>query len=244
MVKATSVNQLVRELGCLDKEAELALESHPEVSDAREVIKSELAYRRRKFAPALTKIWQKYTKDDNTNFDQTIALLTDLDVEPEDEVVLALVYELGAPSVGVFNQQKYIDGWGRLGCSTLAHMKTATKKLATMMRSESSYFARVYRNTFKYNLEPGHRFLDAETAVGYWQLLLLPRFPTLTDVINKWCTFIEKDGKVSFDNWNMFLEFCEYAKIDPTFSSYDDTASWPITIDEFIESLQAERAQQ
>lgn len=47
--------------------------------------------------------------------DGTIRLCEDLDVNPEDVVLLAVAYELKSPRVGEWNKQGWTDGWKSIG---------------------------------------------------------------------------------------------------------------------------------
>jgi DCN1-like protein 1/2 len=74
-----------------------------------------------------------------------------------------------------------------------------------------------------------------DTAVAYWNLLLVPRHPIVTE----WTTFVTENYKrgISKDTWNMILEFTTYYESDPSLASYDEEAAWPSVIDEFVEYL-------
>lgn len=47
--------------------------------------------------------------------DGTIKLCEDLDVNPEDVVLLAVAFELKSPRVGEWNKQGWTEGWKALG---------------------------------------------------------------------------------------------------------------------------------
>jgi hypothetical protein len=47
--------------------------------------------------------------------DGTIALCIDLNVDPEDVVMLAVAYELGSQRMGEWNKTGWVDGWKKLG---------------------------------------------------------------------------------------------------------------------------------
>lgn len=48
--------------------------------------------------------------------DGTIRMCSDLGVDPEDIVLLAVAYELKSPSMGVWKKAGWVDGWKALGC--------------------------------------------------------------------------------------------------------------------------------
>ena len=48
--------------------------------------------------------------------DGTIKFCEDLNVNPEDVVLLALAYELKSPSMGIWERKGWVDGWKSIGC--------------------------------------------------------------------------------------------------------------------------------
>ena len=55
--------------------------------------------------------------------DGTIKLCSDLGVDPEDVVLLAVAYELKAPRLGSWAKTGWVEGWKRLG---YAHLHSAS----------------------------------------------------------------------------------------------------------------------
>lgn len=52
---------------------------------------------------------------EDITIDGTIKLCEDLDVNPEDVVLLAIAYELKSPSMGVWTKKGWVEGWKALG---------------------------------------------------------------------------------------------------------------------------------
>ena len=52
---------------------------------------------------------------EDITIDGTIKLCQDLDVDPEDVVLLAVAYELKSPSMGQWERKGWVDGWKALG---------------------------------------------------------------------------------------------------------------------------------
>ena len=52
--------------------------------------------------------------------DGTIALCTELGVDPEDVALLALAYELKSPSPGEWARKGWVDGLKVLGCVSVS----------------------------------------------------------------------------------------------------------------------------
>lgn len=61
--------------------------------------------------------------------DGTILLCEDLQVDPEDVVLLAVAYELKSPKVGEWNRKGWIEGWSRLGSVYLGTLAAGPMKI-------------------------------------------------------------------------------------------------------------------
>jgi hypothetical protein len=53
--------------------------------------------------------------DDIINIEGTIQYFEAIGLDPEEPTVLALAYQLDAPSLGVFNRHGFVEGWRNLG---------------------------------------------------------------------------------------------------------------------------------
>ncbi|KAF9054147.1 Cullin binding-domain-containing protein [Panaeolus papilionaceus] len=209
-------------------------------------------------APSTAKIealFQSY-KDpdgDEITIDGTIKLCADLEVDPEDVVLLAVAYELKSPRVGEWTRKGWVDGWKSIGCVW------PLQRLKERLASDSVYFKSVYGHTFDFARSEGQRSLGLETALAFWNLLLPHGYSegALTtsnaregnddvdmdgnvsgwkeEYTQWWFEFLtEKKLKgVSKDTWLMFLDFVR--SINANFSNYDENAAWPSTIDDFVE---------
>ncbi|KAL5520319.1 hypothetical protein ACEPAG_9533 [Sanghuangporus baumii] len=216
----------------------------------------------------LSAIFDKYKdpESDDILIDGTIKLCEDLEVNPEDVVLLAIAYELKAPSMGRWTRKGWIDGWRNLGQDTIEGMRKTLSILSQKLASDARYFQQVYNYTFDFARSEGQRSLALDDAQGFWSLLIPHGLsggalrheiedddedeamamdeegwkPEYTDW---WFEFLrEKGGKgVSKDTWQMFLEFIRV--IDSKFEKYDETAAWPSTIDDFVVWAREKRSQ-
>lgn len=98
--------------------------------------------------------------DDIISIDGTIRLCSDLCVDPEDVVLLAVAYELKAPGVGEFTRAGWREGWRALGIDALLGMKNLLPQLRRDLGSEFSYFRKVYLYTFEFARSEGQRSLS------------------------------------------------------------------------------------
>ncbi|KAI9465122.1 defective in Cullin neddylation protein 1 [Russula earlei] len=196
----------------------------------------------------LEKLFNKYK-------DGTLNLCSDLGVDPEDVVLLAVACELQSPSVGRWKKASWISGWKGLGVESFDGMKAAIPRLRKRLGADPDYFRRVYLFTFEFARSEGQRSLGIEFAVAFWGLLLpfglkggALRFQDCggdepmkanagwtEEHTQLWYDFLmEKNIKgISKDTWSMFLVFLR--TIDATFETYDMEAAWPSTIDDFVE---------
>lgn len=109
--------------------------------------------------------------------DGTIKLCGDLEVDPEDVVLLAVAFELKSPGIGRWTKQGWIEGWKGLGYVTqifilsssvattsfrvdsITAMKVILPKLATQLSNDPYYFRKVYNHTFEFGRSEGQRSL-------------------------------------------------------------------------------------
>ncbi|CAA7261982.1 unnamed protein product [Cyclocybe aegerita] len=208
----------------------------------------------------LSQLFDKYKDPDGDDItvEGTIKFCEDLEVDPEDVVLLAVAYELSSKRMGQWTRQGWIDGWKNVGTDSISGMKDSLSRLRTQLASDPVYFQKVYNHTFDFARSEGQRSLGTETAQAFWGLLLPHGFEggALTkkppsdgdgdvsmddgggwrEEYNQWWFdfLTHKGGKgVSRDTWVMFLDFVR--SIDSNFSTYDMEAAWPSTIDDFVE---------
>jgi len=214
-------------------------------------------------APSTSKLGQLFDKykdsdEDEITVDGTIKFCEDLEVDPEDVVLLAVAFELKSPRMGQWTRQGWVDGWKAIGTDSISGMKSALARLRNQLASDPSYFQKVYNHTFDFARAEGQRSLALDTAQALWVLLLhhgfnggalahIPSEDVDDDVkmdgeegwkeeyIQWWFDFLNQKGLkgVSKDTWVMFLDFIR--STDSTFSNYDMEAAWPSTIDDFVD---------
>ncbi|KAJ8073023.1 Scaffold-type E3 ligase [Marasmius tenuissimus] len=200
----------------------------------------------------------KDPEGDEITADGTIKFCTDLEVDPEDVVLLAIALELKSPRLAEWSKKGWTDGWKELGCDSIVAMKAVLPKLKDKLANDRTYFRKVYLHTFEFARAEGQRSLPIESAQAFWSLLLPHGLsgtalahvqkdgdgdvsmtggeegwkPEYTDW---WLEFVtEKKLKgVSKDTWSMFLDFM--TSIDAKFEKHNTEEAWPSTIDDFVD---------
>ncbi|KAG6811503.1 hypothetical protein H0H92_007105 [Tricholoma furcatifolium] len=122
----------------------------------------------------LTTLFNNYkdTDDDEISAEGTIAFCQDLDVDPEDVVLLAVAFELKSPRLGHWSLKGWVDGWKALGADSIPAMQAILPQLSNKLASDSDYFKKVYNFTFQFSKPENQRSLGTENAVAFWSLLL------------------------------------------------------------------------
>ena len=96
---------------------------------------------------------------DTISIDGTLSFCADLEVDPEDVVLLAVAFELKAPGVGEFTRAGWKEGWRSLGVDSIAGMKNVLPRLRRNLGSDFKYFNKVYLFTFDFARTEGQRSL-------------------------------------------------------------------------------------
>lgn len=156
----------------------------------------------------------------------------DLNVQPEEFVVLILCWNFGATQMCRFTREEFINGCKRLRVDSTAGMKLIFHEMTDEVL-DFEKFKDLYRFTYKFGLESEQRVLPTEMAALLWKLVFSQREPP---ILERWLAFLEKHPHVRGiprDTWNMFLNFCDAVGND--LSNYDDTEAWPCLFDDFVE---------
>jgi len=221
---------------------------------------SDPATMERKIMDLFTKYKDKEV--DEIAIDGTLKFCEDLDVNPEDVILLAVAYELKSPGIGAFPKEGWVSGWKRLECDSIPKMKAQLVQLKEKLSNDTEYFQAVYNYTFDFAKTDGQRSIRIDDAIAFWELLLpagqrgqaLRHVDMITDSSTGEVTYqpsrepgwkaeynalwfeylkgIPSKG-ISKDTWQMFFYFVR--TIDAKFLKHDVEAAWPSVIDDFAE---------
>lgn len=160
-------------------------------------------------------------------------LCNDLQVEPQDIVMLVLSWHFQAETICEFSKQEFIGGVQSLEIDSLEKFKKKIPFLRSELKDEDT-FREIYNFAFDWAKEKGQKSLALETAIGLWQLFFAEmQWP----LVEHWCQFLEERNMkvISRDVWLQLLEFAK--TVDSTLSNYDAEGAWPCLLDEFVEYL-------
>ncbi|CAA6659160.1 unnamed protein product [Spirodela intermedia] len=170
-------------------------------------------------------------------------LCRELQVDPQDIVMLVLSSHMRAATMCEFSRQEFIDGLEALGVDSLETLREKIPSLRAELKDEQ-IFSVIYNFAFDWAKEEGQRSMTLDTAIGMWQLLLTEKCWPLVD---HWCLFLQarQEKAISRDTWTMVLEFVK-AVLPPLSLSlsrrwrtrwrrhYDADGAWPSLIDGFV----------
>ncbi|KAM7526909.1 hypothetical protein LguiA_016811 [Lonicera macranthoides] len=160
-------------------------------------------------------------------------LCNDLQVDPQDIVMLVVSWHMKAATMCEFSKQEFIGGLQSLGIDSLEKFRERIPFMRTELKDEQK-FREIYNFAFSWAKEKGQKSLALDTAIGMWQLLFAEKQWPLVD---HWCQFLQArhNKAISRDTWSQLLEFAR--TVDPALSNYDAEGAWPYLIDEFVEYL-------
>ncbi|KAH7910629.1 DUF298-domain-containing protein [Hygrophoropsis aurantiaca] len=101
----------------------------------------------------------------------------------------------------------------------------------TYLNDRKAGFSELYQFCFVLAKPPQGRNIDIETAIAFWSVLLSPRYPIMSNIIE----FLNAKGTykgANKDLWSMMLEFCR--TVDPSLKDYEADGAWPTLLDDFV----------
>lgn len=147
-------------------------------------------------------------------------LCNDLQVDPQDIVMLVVSWHMKAATMCEFSKQEFIGGLQALGVDSLEKFRERIPFMRSELKDEHK-FREIYNFAFGWAKEKGQKSLALDTAIGMWQLLFAEKQWPLVD---HWCQFLQAhhNKAISRDTWSQLLEF---ARVRSTFAPLP--ASWP-----------------
>ncbi|GMI84018.1 hypothetical protein like AT3G12760 [Hibiscus trionum] len=183
----------------------------------------------------LEELYNRY-KDPYTDMilvDGITLLCNDLQVDPQDIVMLVVSWHMKASTMCEYSKEEFFIGLQALGIDSLEKFCERIPFMRSELKDEQK-FHEIYNFAFGWAKEKGQKSLALDTAIGMWQLLFAEKQWPLVD---HWCQFLQArhNKAISRDTWSQLLEFAR--TVDPALSNYDAEGAWPYLIDEFVEYL-------
>ncbi|KAJ7982073.1 Defective in cullin neddylation protein [Quillaja saponaria] len=183
----------------------------------------------------LEELYNRY-KDPNVDMihaDGITLLCSDLQVDPQDIVMLVVSWHMKAGTMCEFSKQEFFGGLQSLGIDSLEKFRDRMSYMRSELKDDQK-FREIYNFAFGWAKEKGQKSLALDTAIGMWQLLFAENQWPLVD---HWCQFLQArhNKAISRDTWSQLLEFAR--NVNPNLSNYDAEGAWPYLIDEFVEYL-------
>jgi len=194
-------------------------------------------------ASSLNVLFDKYRDSQDVDVigvDGTMRYLGDLGVKLDDVVVLAILTELSAPTMGELTRDGFVGGWKKIHGDTIPRQQSVIAGFRQKLISTPDFFKKVYKYTFKLALTPGQRSLPLDTAIDYWRLLLSPPSSAWSSPqipwLDWWITYLEERWRkgVNKDMWEQTAVFMTKSLEDPTMSWWSEDGAWPGVLDDFV----------
>ena len=179
----------------------------------------------------LKQTFEKYNDEGMIDDDNLLTFLEDLQVEPDDLVLLVLFEQMECEAGNEIKWVEFERGMKKLHCTTVADIKNRLDGLRATLALDDT-FERIYKYAFKLNLQDNKKILDKETAVALWELLLPEKF----DLLSQWVTFVESQEDVKWISKDVFFQIHAFSKkFGKDLSTWQDDGAWPCVIDDFVE---------
>lgn len=142
--------------------------------------------------------------------DATLAWCEDLQVDPNDPVMLAVAHLCQAKDMGKFDRKGWVEGWKSARKDTLPGQQEHVNLLRSSLSSDPQYYRKIYAYTFDYargTENTNVRVLPLDTAAALWDLLL-PHAPELMFQPDSAFNFHSNPdfAQTSLDQWKSFLK--------------------------------------
>ncbi|CAL8463971.1 g3506 [Coccomyxa elongata] len=161
-------------------------------------------------------------------------LCHDLQVSPEDPVMLVLSWHFRAATMCEFSKEEFMEGMVSLRCDSIQKLQRKLPGLRAELQDDRK-FKEIYIYTYSFALDKGKKCMPQETAIALWRLLFSVKPWPLLDT---WCEFLEQHHKraISRDTWAQLLDFAQAVRED--LSNFEDSGTaWPYLLDDFVEYM-------
>ncbi|KAF9553816.1 DUF298-domain-containing protein [Agrocybe pediades] len=211
-------------------------------------------------AQGALQLFEKYADNDDTNVigpDGFVQLCTDAGMPMEGALPIIFEWQLNAKEMAKISKEEWVAGTTTLQISSIPQISAVVKELEDLLILEKrpvsstvkgqpeydrkaylgyaadvkSAFQKLYFFSFNLVKPEGSKNIEMETAIAFWTVLLVPKYPLMGEIIR----FINEKGTYKASNkdlWSMMLEFCQ--TVSPTLENYEADGAWPTLLDDFV----------
>lgn len=206
---------------------------------------------------------------DTIGVNGSMRYLGDVGVKLDEVVVLAVLTELSAPTMGELTREGFTEGWktyqyailslslvknrsfaqhqSSRSADTISKQQTVVATFRRSLTGSTELFKRVYKSAFRLALTPGQKSLPLDAAIEYWRLLLQP--PSMswasaqTPWLNWWIEFLEERWRkgVSKDMWDQTFVFISKSLEVESMEWWSEDGAWPGVLDDFVGFVREKR---
>eukprot|EP01088_Endostelium_zonatum_P001339 TRINITY_DN11657_c0_g1_i1.p1 TRINITY_DN11657_c0_g1~~TRINITY_DN11657_c0_g1_i1.p1 ORF type:complete len:320 (-),score=92.13 TRINITY_DN11657_c0_g1_i1:76-1035(-) len=187
---------------------------------------------------ALFNKYKTISEDDEEviNSDGLEKFCKDLEIDPEDSVLLVLTYHLNCSELGLIHKQEFISGLEKLNLDSIVDIKKRIPQWKKELTDTNGSLKQIYKYVFKLGkADPQQKFISTEMAVGFLNLLLTKDFYHAKKFVEFLQTHESTYKTINQDQWTSLFEFIVTIKED--LSNYNENSAWPCMMDEYVEWL-------
>ncbi|KJE94316.1 hypothetical protein CAOG_04975 [Capsaspora owczarzaki ATCC 30864] len=162
----------------------------------------------------------------------------DMELAADSLAVLVIAWTLEAASMGYFSSSEWVTGMKSIQCDSNAKLKRALPALVADSMTPGR-FRELYKFTFQFARSDGQKSLQTPVAAALLHLLLAEQLPAIDSFVE----FLNETPSckvINRDQWMSIYDFMN--SMDPELTNYDETAAWPVLLDEFTEWIKERRA--
>lgn len=155
----------------------------------------------------------------------------DLEVDPEDIVMLVIAWHMKAKRMGYFTRSEWMEGMKTLNCVKISDLKRKLGSLR-MELDDPFVFKEIYRYSYDFAKDRDQRSMELELAIGMLTLLLASRWSLQSDFV----TYLKEQTQYKVINRDQWVNILEFSRtINDDLHNYDLNGAWPVLMDEYVE---------
>ena len=134
-------------------------------------------------------------------------------------------------------------------CDTVDKMRNHVANLKRSLPSDIAAYTRVYQYAFQIAKSGNQKTLQLDDACTYWDVVFNSPLSAVkwrsasTPWVDWWFEFLREEYKraINKDVWVQTLKFAQETLKDEQLGFWNEEASWPSVIDDFVEWVKKEK---